>query len=79
LARLSRAGYCFRCDRWLGSNEQAKISRVDQSEEELKEQIEQARIVDEILVLSAELPSSLSLRNFIEILKHYVRSVAAGN
>jgi TniQ len=75
----SRVGHCFRCDRWLGSDNQAKTSRTDQPEEDLIQRIEKARIVGEMLTISADLPSSLSPRDFADLLNRYARQVTDGN
>jgi hypothetical protein len=75
----SRVGHCFRCDRWLGSDNQAKTSRTDQPEEDLIRRIEKARIVGEMLTISADLASSLSPRDFADLLNRYARQVTAGN
>jgi hypothetical protein len=76
LLSLSHSGHCFRCDKWLGSNDQAN---PDQSGEDVIQQIEKARIVGEMLALSADLSPSFSPRDFNALLNRYVRQITAGN
>lgn len=75
----SRPGHCFRCERWLGSDNQTKTRGADQSKENLIQRIEKAKIVGEMLILSADLPPSLSPRDFIDLLNRYAQQITAGN
>jgi hypothetical protein len=75
----SRPGHCFRCERWLGSDNRAKTRGADQSDEDLAQQIEKAKIVGEMFILSADLSPSLSPRDFLDLLNRYARQVTAGN
>jgi TniQ len=45
----------------------------------LIEQIQKAMIVGEILTMSADIPSSLSPRDFVDLFDRYARQVTAGN
>lgn len=77
-ALLSRShpGHCFRCDQWLGSNERTK---PDQSGDDVIRQIEKARVVGEMLALSADLSPSFSPRDFNALLNRYAQKITAGN
>ncbi len=77
-ALLSRShpGHCFRCDQWLGSNERTKL---DQPGDNVIRQIEKARVVGEMLALSADLSPSFSPCDFNALLNRYAQKITAGN
>jgi TniQ len=79
LLSRSHPGHCFRCDRWLGSDVRAKPSESVQTREALIQQIEKARIVGEMLTLSADLSPSFSPHDVNALLDHYTRQITMGN
>lgn len=81
LTLLSRShpGHCFRCDRWLGSDDWTKPPESVQPREDLIRQIEKARIVGEMLTLSADLSPSFSPHDVNVLLDRYARQLTTGN
>ena len=79
LLSRSHLGHCFRCDKWLGSDDRTNLPESVQPGEDLIQQIEKARAVGEMLALSADLSPSFSPRDFHALLTRYTRQITAGN
>src|SRR5215475_10267712 len=79
LLSRSHPGHCFRCDRWLGPDDRTRPPDSVQPGEALIQQIEKARIVGEMLTLSADLSPSFSVRNINALLDKYSRQITTGN
>jgi hypothetical protein len=78
LLSRSHPGHCFRCDRWLGSDDRTNLPESGQPGD-LIQQIEKARIVGEMLTLSADLSPLFAPRDINALLDHYARQITAGN
>jgi TniQ len=79
LLSRSHPGHCFRCDGWLGSDHRTKPPGSVQPGEALIQQIEKARIVGEMLALSADLSPSFSTSEINALLDQYARQITTGN